>query len=253
MATQLQIPKPCQEKWHEMTPEKSDRRHCAVCEKSIVDFSYKTDAEILLHLRENNGKVCGRFRPDQLNRPVLANAINHSNAKRGGLTAMAASFAALLSAQQPIETPVSTPANTEQRPDSIDREVMGKVMFYQYLDTVEMRSISGKILDEMNEPVIGASIQYADTQVYSRSDANGFFNLNIPMNLLDENHLEILIRYTGYPEKRVQLPPIALKEDIALKQDATRLDAPQVMLGEVIVVKATPVSRTRHFFRKWFR
>ncbi len=252
MATQLQIPKPCQEKWHEMSPEKSDRRHCAVCEKSIVDFSYKTDAEILKHLRENNGKVCGRFRPDQLNRPVLANALHRSNAKRGGLTAIAASIAAFLSAQQPIETPVTTPANTEQRPDSLDREVMGKVMPFNYLDTVEIRSISGKILDEMNEPAIGASIQFAATQVQTRSDVNGFFILNIPMNLLDENHLEILIRYTGYPEKRVQLPPIALKEDIALQQDATRFDAPILMLGDVIV-EAPLKSRIRHFFRKWFR
>ena len=46
-------------------------RHCAACQKTVVDFTLKTDAEILAHLaRAANGPTCGRFAAGQLERPL---------------------------------------------------------------------------------------------------------------------------------------------------------------------------------------
>ena len=54
-----------------MTPA-SGGRHCAACQKTVVDFTQKTDAEILVILaRAGGGETCGRFGADQLNRPLL--------------------------------------------------------------------------------------------------------------------------------------------------------------------------------------
>ena len=47
------------------------RRHCASCEKTLVDFSQMSDDEIASFLQYNNKKLCGRFSSTQLNRGML--------------------------------------------------------------------------------------------------------------------------------------------------------------------------------------
>jgi hypothetical protein len=64
------INKPCTEDWGKMTPEQQGR-HCQVCCKTVVDFSQKTDSEIVDFLKTNSEKkVCGRFRSEQLVPPA---------------------------------------------------------------------------------------------------------------------------------------------------------------------------------------
>ncbi|WP_022825822.1 hypothetical protein [Hymenobacter norwichensis] len=52
-----------------MTPA-AQGRHCAACDKVVLDFTQKTDAEILALLKRTTAP-CGRFRADQLGRPLL--------------------------------------------------------------------------------------------------------------------------------------------------------------------------------------
>ena len=53
-----------------MTPATAGR-HCAACEKTVVDFTLKTDAEILAFLAGAvSGRTCGRFAAGQLERPL---------------------------------------------------------------------------------------------------------------------------------------------------------------------------------------
>ncbi len=67
----IRIPQPCAESWDAMTPAIADR-HCAACQKTVVDFTRKTDAEILVALRQAVGATCGRLRADQVGRPLVA-------------------------------------------------------------------------------------------------------------------------------------------------------------------------------------
>lgn len=71
--TLLRIASPCAESWAAMTPT-SGGRHCVACQKTVVDFTQKTDAEILATLRQTAGETCGRLRSDQLGRPLVAPA-----------------------------------------------------------------------------------------------------------------------------------------------------------------------------------
>ena len=66
---QLRIAQPCPESWSAMTPT-GPGRHCAACQKVVVDFSHKTDSEILAYLARAGSSPCGRFRADQLARPL---------------------------------------------------------------------------------------------------------------------------------------------------------------------------------------
>lgn len=68
----ISIPKPCHEDWNKMTPD-AKGAFCGSCQKSVYDFSKKTDEEIIaVFEKEEKGKVCGRFTPAQLTRPVVS-------------------------------------------------------------------------------------------------------------------------------------------------------------------------------------
>lgn len=72
-ALQLAVTEPCDENWEAMTPVANTRaRHCDSCAKNVVDFTGMSDGRLHEYLRSNPGKLCGRFRPDQLGRPVAA-------------------------------------------------------------------------------------------------------------------------------------------------------------------------------------
>lgn len=60
------IANPCHEDWEAMTAEVQGK-FCAVCSKSVVDFSKMSDASIMQFMERNkNEKICGRFTADQL-------------------------------------------------------------------------------------------------------------------------------------------------------------------------------------------
>ena len=66
----IRIPEPCHEDWNKMTPD-ANGKFCGSCQKSVFDFSNKTDDEIkniLMHYKDQ--KVCGRFKETQVNRPL---------------------------------------------------------------------------------------------------------------------------------------------------------------------------------------
>lgn len=68
----ISIPKPCHEDWAKMTPD-AKGAFCGSCQKTVYDFSDKTDEEIIsVFEKEEKGKVCGRFAPAQLSRPVVS-------------------------------------------------------------------------------------------------------------------------------------------------------------------------------------
>ena len=52
----ISIPKPCHEDWNKMTPD-AKGAFCASCQKSVYDFSNKTDQEIIsVFEKEEKGK-----------------------------------------------------------------------------------------------------------------------------------------------------------------------------------------------------
>ena len=64
----LDIPEPCHEDWQQMTPQ-AQGRHCAKCQTTVVDFTQKTDEQIVKALTAQ-GPLCGRFKTNQLQREL---------------------------------------------------------------------------------------------------------------------------------------------------------------------------------------
>lgn len=74
---ELSIPKPCSEKWNEMTPTEKGR-FCSVCERNLIDFTHFSDDELLRFVKNNDDKICGRFTKNQLNRKIESTSISES-------------------------------------------------------------------------------------------------------------------------------------------------------------------------------
>jgi hypothetical protein len=93
---QIQIPTPCGEDWEQMT-KRGRGRHCNLCQKTVVDFTGMTDAEVLGYFgvasleagsrgmasrgmasREQSSRICGRFLPEQLGRPLVPTLVQRN-------------------------------------------------------------------------------------------------------------------------------------------------------------------------------
>lgn len=85
------------------------------------------------------------------------------------------------------------------------------------------RTITGKVVDQNNEPLIGASILVKGTSAGTATDVDGAFTLNVP-----EGGAVLTISYTGYTQKEVALTATNVY-DITLESEAT-------ILQDVVVV-----------------
>ena len=57
----ISLPHPCSEDWEGMTPAQKGR-HCAACNKTVVDFSLMNDGEIIDLIKWSKGNLpCGHF------------------------------------------------------------------------------------------------------------------------------------------------------------------------------------------------
>jgi CarboxypepD_reg-like domain len=73
----LSVPKPCSEKWSGFTSTQSGKM-CATCSKVVVDFTGKSETEIVRYFSTSKEKTCGRFRASQVvgysvSKPMVVN------------------------------------------------------------------------------------------------------------------------------------------------------------------------------------
>ncbi|CAN5364153.1 hypothetical protein BH09BAC5_BH09BAC5_29600 [soil metagenome] len=96
MKPSYSIEKPCSEDWEKMTTEQQGR-HCQVCCKTVVDFSEKSDNEIVDFLKSNaENKICGRFKTEQLNPRPTSRASRPANRYRVFFAALFLVFGGML-------------------------------------------------------------------------------------------------------------------------------------------------------------
>lgn len=67
----ISIPKPCHQSWEQMTPDATGR-YCASCCKTVIDFTTWSDESVKNYfIQHYGGKVCGRFKKEQLDRITI--------------------------------------------------------------------------------------------------------------------------------------------------------------------------------------
>ena len=66
---QIDIPTPCSQSWDEMTTS-GNGRFCGECQKTVIDFTTWSDADLHKFFSKNSGGTCGRFFTKQVSRPI---------------------------------------------------------------------------------------------------------------------------------------------------------------------------------------
>ena len=99
----ITIPKPCHENWDSMHPREQGR-HCDACDKTVIDFTEKSEKEIGEYFAEHaNQRICGHFRISQLHNTsrlhaflLQLHASASLNIKRHALRAIALFFIGMM-------------------------------------------------------------------------------------------------------------------------------------------------------------
>jgi hypothetical protein len=225
--TQLTIPQPCAQSWAAMTPTATGR-HCAACQKTVVDFTLMADAEILAHLARAVGETCGRFRSSQLGRPLQPLVVPAPARWRAWLTALAAVWSLreggslVAVAQQPTEqrsAPAAPPDLQFKRRD--DYEGSRATQFV----------LEGFVIEANGQQAVpGARVTLKNTSLGTVTDIDGHFSLPIPTDYAAQS-VEVEFNFVGYvPEVR----RFAWQEPGTL-QCRIKLEESRMGLNEVVV------------------
>ena len=151
----ISIPKPCHEDWNKMTPD-AKGAFCASCQKSVYDFSDKTNEEIIsVFEKEEEGKVCGRFTPAQLSQPV----VSFGNATGTNRLAVFL-YALLLAFGATLFSGAETFAQTVKGETKV--KVMGKMMVRPAEPVVAMENDTTKQVKKIPPATCGTNVMVND-------------------------------------------------------------------------------------------
>jgi hypothetical protein len=236
----ISIPKPCHENWQDMTATERGA-FCKSCQKEVIDFTKKTEDETH-RILSSGGATCGRFRTDQLERPIHQTTYIKS---WWHWKAISASVFGFLGYQH-------SKANTDNNVYTIVQSDTARQPHYDTLeilktDTAREIEIKGIVIDENREGIMGAVIVMENKDLNFRvgvqSDSNGLFNykvnsLNFP--------LIAKIQFIGYQSKTITIPsPPKNQLEIELNQYSLN-----DMMGMVSYYR--PRDKIRHFFYRIF-
>lgn len=173
--------------------QRPDGRYCHSCQKTVIDFSNKSDREVTAYFQKIDGQVCGKFRQDQLRRPV------HFEQPRtfgGRLRALGLLVPGLLAGA------VANGQATEPHPTELHENIFGESL-RGYVTIPPLRKVRGVVKDsETGEPLIGVSVLLKDTQKGTITNLDGSYELDIPISIVDTS-TTLQFSYTGFHTQEV--------------------------------------------------
>ena len=194
----IAIPEPCHENWNSMTPREQGR-HCASCDKVVVDFRNSTKEEIIDQIEAANGKTCGRFKMNQ---------VQNKASLTSKLTKIAASIMAIVAANEVTYAQ--------------DIELMGDVIVEPMEISVAnaiSKSIRGCITDESNNIISNAKISVfsGDRLIKSAmSDEKGHYSIDLPPGTVTRDIVSIRVHASNFTTKSL--------DHLTLKKASTTLN-----------------------------
>ncbi|BAU53629.1 carboxypeptidase-like regulatory domain-containing protein [Mucilaginibacter gotjawali] len=244
--TNISIPEPCQQSWQQME-DRDAGRHCTHCSKTVVDFTKMSGDEILAYLSATKN-VCGRF-----NEPQLV-AVNQQTCQEElpvnygwkkwilaiGMLGSAAFFKAAAQTKPPVGQ--TTEQGEYSKPPQ--NRIIGKVYMP---DSARGQVIKGRILDETNMPLPGASVRILPGNTVAVTDVNGDFTLRTSPGVT-----KLSVSYIGYVSKELVV------DNSVNAVCEVKLQLSPAIMGDIVIVKTPFFKRMYYKFvrrpvRKLFR
>jgi hypothetical protein len=228
--TLVQIPQPCHERWEAMTPTTTGR-HCAACQKTVVDFTLKTDAEILAHLARASGEICGRLGTDQLNRPLqppVADKLAHR---------WPAWLVAVLAAGW-LNTSRAEAATAPAATTHFKAQLLKKTSPKRRTTHAASRRLRGTVRDAATQlPIAGVAVFLKGENRAATTDSAGQFSLRLPGGRPRSRHT-LVVHFFGYHSENVAVPAVAGARPVHI-----RLRADPAATQAEVVGYAVPLRR----------
>lgn len=231
-------------------------RFCDSCRKTVIDYTAFSDRELIKHLRKIPEASCGRFRNEQLNRPLAPSGPDTAPAWYRWVGVLSMSFFGwqTVQAQQKQTAPVSVQKPAERVRFEVDKlpvhnaspadtewVVSGKVVSMDSVGTVSTVSMANVLVRGLP-----GALQYAQT------DDMGAFRLSVPTQTLTTRLTLMVITKDGRRgEAAFEVTPTTtsvLLNDIVLSHASARRN---ITGGAICVVQ--PPSLWQKVKRKLFR
>lgn len=182
---QIQINEPCSEDWHKMTNLEKGK-FCNSCKKQVFDFTQFSNTELARKIKKGD-KICGRFKPEQLNTDLILPESSRLNRLR-----YLFSFTSLMTSS------ILLSQNLVNKDKIIQTSVFKDFKKIQEVDSV---TVKGKVFDIQGD-LPGASIQINNSKKFIETNYKGEFIFKTKKGNLNKS-FKISIRYLGYKEKKI--------------------------------------------------
>ena len=231
----LHIPQPCHEDWDKMTPV--DRgKFCGSCAKQVVDFTCMSDQQVLNYFKNTNGKTCGRFAEDQLQRalqPVIPQKkkawwiaammpllllFEKSNAQKRNLNNNNTSVT-VKEPRPEIMGKVARPEICGVKKDTLARNESQEILVGM-VAIADNNFINGRIVDEEGKPVEFASVQDVNENYFAETNSSGLFKIKTR----NKNDSAVLkFSAMGYETKEIKINNDGIDKVIILSKKINEL------------------------------
>lgn len=237
MKYKIQIPKPCNENWNEMTPTQKGM-FCSNCKKEVINYEHYSNFQLAKTISTSDG-ICGRFTIEQLDFELETNKNNYF--QRIGL---AFGFTSLL-LSTPIFSQTQKPkieVNDKKETELTKVDTLNGTIEFSGIIYEKTRNAQQKF-DSI--PLPGVMIVQKGTKNGVQTNINGEYKIRIPVNDF-ENNVILVCSYIGMPNKEIKLIPTIRNVDIEMPKSI------RIIVGEVIVVKKKNniFRRIRNLFKR---
>lgn len=202
-AITITIPEPCHENWNNMSPNEKGR-FCKACDKTVHDFTKKTDEQIVKNFLDNE-KLCGRFKTNQLNKELV-----YSRKDKNSFRTLLASGLFSMLAIGSYKSIAQTNPKTIQTDAIKNPSVKGKLA----TSILPENLVFGTVLDENDLPLPGTIVIIKGTKKGTQTDFNGNFELKA------RKGETLVFRFIGYDSQEHEVLDKS-KYKINLKMEAS--------------------------------
>jgi hypothetical protein len=236
----ISIHKPCSESWAQME-DLGSVRFCASCQKCVTDFTQLSDSAIAQIIQSQDGELCGRFNPDQLDRALLL----HDSKQNKYLTALfSMSLASMIGFQNEVQAKPMLPIGMNQMAQDTLNPPKKQSTVPQTMSKDSIL-LGGVVQDAKTGEPLYASIHLHGTKIGIVADLNGKFELIVPKDSINRNS-RLIIASVGYASRELPFSGIQPNKPISILLQ----EGP--WMGEVVITKRNFGWKVKRFFRKMF-